>query len=45
MEGRQLHRKFWWRNLTEGHHLEDQGVHEKIILKWIFEKWHEGGMD
>jgi hypothetical protein len=24
--------------------LEDQGLHERIILKWIFEKW-DGDMD
>jgi hypothetical protein len=25
---------FWW-----GDHLEESGVGERIILKWIFEKW------
>jgi hypothetical protein len=34
----------WWGNLRERHHLEDQGVDGKIILRWIFRKWN-GGMD
>jgi hypothetical protein len=30
----------------EGDHLEDQGVDEKIILKWILEKWDgDHGLD
>jgi hypothetical protein len=31
-------------NLREGDHLEDPGVDEKTILKWITEKW-DAGMD
>jgi len=30
---------FRWRNLKEGEHLEDQGVDERIILRWLFRKW------
>jgi hypothetical protein len=35
---------FQWRNLREGDHSEDRDVNEKILLKWIFEKWN-GVMD
>jgi hypothetical protein len=30
---------FWWGNLRERDHLEDPGLDEKIILRWIFRKW------
>ena len=29
---------FWFGNLTEREHLEDSGVHERVILKWICKK-------
>ena len=36
-----MHTEIWWGNLREGDHLEHVGVDERIILKWIFEKWDE----
>jgi hypothetical protein len=30
---------FWWGDLRERDHVEDLGVDERIILKWIFKKW------
>jgi hypothetical protein len=36
---------FWWGNLRERDHLEDQGFNLRIILRWIFGKWDVGGMD
>jgi hypothetical protein len=34
--------RFWWGNLREGDHLEDPGVDERVIAKWIFEKSDRG---
>jgi hypothetical protein len=31
--------RFWWGKLREREHLEDPGVDERIILRWIFRKW------
>jgi len=28
-----------WGNLRERDHLGDQGIDERIILRWIFRKW------
>ena len=36
---RQEHTGFWWGNLREREHFEDQGVVGSIILKWIYRKW------
>ena len=32
----------WWGNLRERNYLEDPGVGERIILRWIFRKWDVG---
>jgi len=34
--------RFWWGNLREIDHLEDQGIEGRIILRWIFRLWDEG---
>jgi len=31
---------FWWGNLRKIDYLEDPGVDERIILRWIFKKWN-----
>ena len=31
---------FWWADLREKNHLENQGVDGRIILRWIFRKWY-----
>jgi len=33
---------FWWGNVKERDHLENPGVDESRVLKWIFRKWEFG---
>jgi hypothetical protein len=33
---------FWWENRRERDHWGDQGVDEKMIIRWIFRKWDVG---
>jgi len=35
----EVHIRFWWGNLKEINHVEDPGVDERTILRWIFRKW------
>jgi hypothetical protein len=44
MGRREVHKGFWWENLTDRGHLEDLGVDGTIILKWSINKW-DGSMD
>jgi hypothetical protein len=30
---------FWWGNLRERDHFEDQDLDGRIILRWIIRKW------
>jgi hypothetical protein len=32
--------EFWWGNMRETDHLGDPGLDGRIILRWIFMKWH-----
>ena len=32
-----------WGSLRERNHLKEPGVGGRIILTWIFRKWHGGG--
>ena len=34
---------FWWGNVREIDYLEDPGLDERIILRWIFKKWNGCG--
>ena len=40
-----MHTEFRWGNVRERDHSEDLGLDGKVILKWIFKTWGEGGMD
>ena len=40
----EVHTGFWWDNLQDRDHFEDQGVEGRVILKWIFKKWDERSM-
>jgi hypothetical protein len=31
--------RIWWGILRDRDYFEDPGIHEKIILRWIFRKW------
>jgi hypothetical protein len=39
-----VYTEFWWRNLRERDYLEDPGVDERIILRWISRKWGGAGL-
>jgi hypothetical protein len=36
---RKIHSGFWWVNLKERDHLENLGIDERIILKWVLKEW------
>jgi hypothetical protein len=36
--GAEVYKGFWWENLRERDHLENQGIDGRIILRWIFRK-------
>jgi len=37
-----VYRGLWWGNLREKDHLEEPGIDESTILRWIFRKWNCG---
>jgi hypothetical protein len=36
-----VHTGFWWGNMKEREHLEDEGLDERIIQKFIFSKYDD----
>jgi len=42
MGRREVYTDVWLGNLSEGDHLGNSGIHERIILRWIFGKWDVG---
>jgi hypothetical protein len=38
----EVYTEFWWGNMRKRNHLENPGVNERIILRWIFIKWDRG---
>ena len=41
MERGKVHTGFWWRNVSEREHLENQDISGRTILRWIFRKRDE----
>jgi hypothetical protein len=41
----QVYTEVCWEKLRERVYLEDPGVDERIILRWIFRKWDGRGMN
>jgi hypothetical protein len=42
----EMYTGFWWGKLRDRHHLENQGIDGRLILRWIFRKWEGGhGLD
>ena len=39
VRGREVYTGLWLRNLGERDNLEDLGVDQRIIIRWIFRKW------
>jgi hypothetical protein len=39
MGRREVHTGFWWGNLKETDHVAEPGVHGRIILREVFQKW------
>jgi hypothetical protein len=37
----EIHKGFWWEEVKDRDHLEDQGVNERIMLRFIL-KFHDG---
>jgi hypothetical protein len=36
----EVYTEFWWGNLRGRDHVEDPGIEERIILRWIFREWN-----
>jgi hypothetical protein len=34
----EVHKGFWWGDLSKEDTLEDPGIDDRMILKWIFKK-------
>ena len=35
----EVHAEFWWGEVRERDHLEEQGVNRRVMLKCIFKNW------
>jgi len=38
----EVHTGSWWGGVRERGHLEDLGIHGRLILKWIIKNWDRG---